>query len=212
MHDSPQPPSILPVLGRGSVRLPDRLTGLPPASPPSSRAFRPPRGQCCRRPTGAAAASACSLLRFLPSSSGFPSPPRVARRKPARCPASSLASPSRPMGPRSRAAAPAPWRWRTERAPRRAGGKGGRQGRQGRAGERREVSAVGPAAPAPRPSSPAPCLLPPARGCAIWTCHVGATAAAAAPRYSPGEWKTGHALLPPFTHFHLLDFRAEILK
>lgn len=103
---------------------------------------------------------------------------------------------ARPLAVEDRAGAPA----------------GGRQGRQGRAGERREVSAVGPAAPAPRPSSPAPCLLPPARGCAIWTCHVGATAAAAAPRYSPGEWKTGHALLPPFTHFHLPDFRAEILK
>lgn len=193
MHGSPQPPSILPALGRGSVRLPDRLTGLPPASPPSSRAFRPPRGQCCRRPKGDAAASR-SLLRFLPSSSGFPSPPRVARRKPARRPASSLASQSRPMGPRSRGAAPAPWRWRTERAPRRAGGKGGWEGRE--SGGRR--LRLGP--------------TPPARGCAIWTCHVGATAAAGAPCDRPGEWKTGHALLPPFTHFRHPDFRAEILK
>lgn len=168
MHDSPQPPSILPVLGRGSVRLPDRLTGLPPASPPSSRAFRPPRGQCCRRPTGAAAASACSLLRFLPSSSGFPSPPRVARRKPARCPASSLASPSRPMGPRSRAAAPAPWRWRTERAPRRAGGKGGREGPE--SGGRCLRLGPPPPRPAPRPPPLASCPLPGAAqsGLATW--------------------------------------------
>lgn len=54
----PRPPSILPALGRGSVRLPDRLTGLPPASPPGSPAFRPPCGRCCRRPTGPAAAAA----------------------------------------------------------------------------------------------------------------------------------------------------------
>lgn len=122
--------SLHPPRPRPRLRPPPRPSHRPPARlSANSRAFRPPRAQCCRRPTGAAAAAASrSLLRFLPSSSGFPSPPRVARRKPARRPASSLASPSRPMGPRSRAAAPAPWRWRTERAPQRTGGKRGGEG------------------------------------------------------------------------------------
>lgn len=74
----PRRPPSLPALGRGSLRLPARLTGLAPA-------FQTLSGQSCRRPTGPAAAAASrSLLRFLPGSSGFPSPPRVARRKPAR--------------------------------------------------------------------------------------------------------------------------------
>lgn len=107
----------LPAFGRGSVRLPVRLTGLQPASPPRAPAFRAPCGQSCRRPTGAAAAASGSLLRFLLGSSGFPSPLRVAKRKPARRWAASPASPAQPMGPRRRQAAPAPWRWRTELAP-----------------------------------------------------------------------------------------------
>lgn len=117
----PCPPPSLPEPEPRLRSLPSRLTGLPPASPPYAPAFRPPSTQSCRRPTGTAASS--SRLRFLSDSSCCPSPPRVARRKPARRWASSHASPPRPMGPRRLEAAPAPWRWRTKRAAGPAGGK-----------------------------------------------------------------------------------------
>ena len=143
------PPSSPPSAAALSAFPAISLTGLPLSSPP---AFRPPCSQSRRRPTGAAAAASGWLLRFLPGSSGFlsgssgfpsgssgfPSPPRVARRKPARRLASSPTSPLRPMGPSRWEAAPAPWRWRTERAPGR---------REERAWERRR----GSGAPPPRP-------------------------------------------------------------
>lgn len=156
----PRASPLLPALGRGSLRLPDRLTGLPPASP---RQARPPSGL----PAVSLAGGRRSSRRFLPSASGFPSPQRLARMKPARRWASSPASPPRPMGPRRREAAPAPWRWRTEPTPRRAGG---------RAGARREVSLCG--------------SWPGVRRCAICTSHVGVGAApqgARLPRKARGE-------------------------
>lgn len=141
----PRRPPSLPALRRGSLRLPVRLTGLAPA-------FRPLSGQSCRRPTGPAAAASRALLPFLPGSSGFPSPPRVAWRKPARRWASS------PL-PRRDQWAPAAGK------PRPPPGGGGPSGHPAGGGKgRRATGGVGPPAPA--------------RRCAVCPCHVGAAAAA----------------------------------
>lgn len=139
----PQPRPRAPP--RPSHRPPARLCARLVRLPASPRSVPPEADGDCRRLCAAGLPPA--LLRL----------PRTPSRglEEASSPLGLLpASPLRPMGPRRRGAAPAPWRWRTERAGR--GGQG--PGAEG-----------GVCSPARRPK---------AGRCAVRACHVGAPAAA----------------------------------
>lgn len=166
----PPPPSILPSLGRGSVRLPDRLTGLPPSSPPSSPAFG--------LPAVLLEADGCSRCR-LPLAP--PLPPELLRLP--LTPASGQEEASSPLGllPRFPAATNGPpppgTRVRPLAVEDRAGAAAGLRDGPESAGEVSGVRSVAPV-----------------RRSAICACHVEAPAAPLAPGRTEGEDKVCHAL------------------